>query len=383
MTKRNNKKDFKDRLAALAIYLELSESTNSNTFVSSTEMTKRLEDKYGKENAPSHNTVAKYLKALMDYSEDLSIDVRRGNSRQGYCLADREFSEWEIRLFVEAILNSKSLSNIDKKNIIDKCYMHLGKDSSEELNDIYYYLFDSKTKKKKSVDIEETLEAITEAINKNNKIIIGTRISNKPITQKYSYPRKISPYRIFTYDNILYLIYGTNSIVSDKTLLQFDELERIEYIKTLNEKSYPITSIVGYENGIDEKRLRKDPFGYLTKSDDEMIIAEIILEDELAINNSKSEIEKEFGYSVSFCKDKNKNYVYIQDDYEKCLNWFLFHSREYKVTAPKFMVKLLKYYTRNMFITYADEDMNLKEYPNEFYPIKYITKQNKRYYVKR
>ena len=109
---RNSKKDLKDRLGALMIYLELKDCTDEKTFISSIDMTKRLEERYGKENAPSHNTVAKYLKAMKDYSEELEIDVRKGNSKQGYCLADREFSEYEIQIFVDAVVNSKSLNEI-------------------------------------------------------------------------------------------------------------------------------------------------------------------------------------------------------------------------------------------------------------------------------
>ena len=200
---RNNKKDLKDRLGALMIYLELKECTNETTFISSLDMTKRLEKRYGKENVPSHNTVARYLKAMKDYSDNLDIDVRKGNSRQGYCLASREFSEWEINFFVENIISSKTLSSTDKEYLISKCFRHLDIMDSEEQERIISYITDAKKIRSKNRiennDIRNIISVMTDAIKENKMIVVTFDALNER--------EMISPYRIFSQENDLYLMY--------------------------------------------------------------------------------------------------------------------------------------------------------------------------------
>ena len=375
----------KKRLAALMVYLELKECTDPDTFIDSRTLSKRLEDKYGRENRPSHNTVAAILKDMKECSELLDIDVRRGNSRQGYCLAEREFSEWEINLFAETVLNSKTLSAIDKKNLIDKLYNHLGSVSDQKINAVYDLLFSNKKKNKKKdtrakQDKEDTLTDLSYAISKNRQVevFVNEQSIQPSKVATIRFKRTIHPYRIFEKNHSSYLVYGR--IVLDRLLVFYNRIDDIEVLSVKKDKIHPIENARGFEKGLDEKKLRKDPFGYITKSDGDTVIAEAIIKDEKAMMISKQEVELEFGDSVSFYRDKDSEYLYINDDFEKCLHWFLLHSSEYRVISPESFVDLLRIHTTNMYKTYGGSSLDTSKYKDEQTPIKYMYK-NKRSYV--
>ena len=379
--------ELKTRLASLMVYLELRECTNARTFISYRDLEKRLEEKYGKELRPSKNTIYEILREMVDRSEELGVDIIRGNSRQGYALRNREFEEWEIDLFVEVILNSKTLSAVDKKNLIDKCFNYLGPVSEKRMDEIYDYLFGKSSLKVKNKavekpNVEETLEMISSAINSGSQIdveILYHQIGyDKTYTAKIK--RTIHPYRVFERNNISYLVYGQS--IKDRMLVLYDKIDNINVLRIKKDKAVPIESINEFKKGIDEKRLRKDPFGYLTQSDKEILVAESLIDDEKTARIAKREVEEFFKGNVTFYHDKEKDYIYINDDFEKNLNWFLLHSKEYRIISPESMVQLMKTHTANMYKTYLDGNSEIKKYQDERTAIEYMYRNKRTYLTK-
>ena len=353
---KNRKEDMKDRLAALMIYLELKACTNPNTFISSTDLMTRLEERYGKENAPSHNTVAKYLKAMSEYSDDLGIDVRKGNSRQGYCLAEREFSETEIRIFIEAILNSKTLSAYDKKEMVDKCFLHLGYED-EEIEGINDYLLNTKEEKHKKKtereDIQKTLEILQSAI-RNKKQVSFQRLPSmqqKDSNVRVYFRHCVSPYKVFTYEDTIYLMYGLQnrmSKVMKPFILNYIPVKDIHEIALVKGNNYyPIENYEPFRNGISEAKLRKDPFGYIKERKKETVRLELFSDSETRVKRIKRSLQEQFGEDVSFGTANGKTYAYIPGEATGLEEYLLNNSDKCIVVAPEkwkigFRIKLKK-----------------------------------------
>ena len=369
---KNKKEEMKDRLAALMIYLELKECTNPDTFISSTDLMIRLEDRYGKENVPSHNTVAKYLKAMAEYSEELGIDVRKGNSRQGYCLADREFSVAEINLFIEAILNSKTLTSDDKKEMIDKCYTHLGFEDAE-VERLYDYLFDVRKKRKKQriedEDMQEILNTLQKAIDSKTQIRFqdfpARNSSDREHNMRQYVSHTVSPYKIFTYGDISYLMYGfeTRSSLMKPFMVNYKPIHDIHGVRLASKKGYyPIENYEPFKNGIDETKLRKDPFKYIREGTEDTVRLEIIVPSGVKTGIVKRELQSLFREDVEFGTSNGRNYAYISGHSDRLTDYLFQNSNKCIVVGPE---KWKKSFKRKLGQVYKNYGGRISEFEIE------------------
>ena len=368
---RNKKADLKDRLAALMIYKKLKEESNPEVFISSMEMTRLLEEEYGKENAPSHNTVAKYLKAMKDYSEELEIDVRRGNNKQGYCLGGREFSDWEMDLLVSAAMNSKTLSTEDKRDIIFKCYSHLGY-GSEEIGIIFDYLKESKDKRKKQKqeekeNVPEILEKLNKAIREKKQIkmyLVNKKSSETNISDKHVF-FVVSPYKVFTFNDSTYLMFGKeikNSKVMKSFIVSYREIRDIYDIEILCSKNYcPIENYEPFKDGINQTKLNRDPFCYIRQKENEPVQIEIVSSNDYTIASIKERLKKEFNEDVDFAHKRDRQIAYIYGNKEKCMQFLFWYSDVCMVTGPEEFKKQFKSKLMRTFMRY---DSHKKNYSN-------------------
>ena len=364
----------KKRLSSLMVYLELKDNTNYQTYLDTRTISKNLEEKFGAKNRPSHNTVAAILKDMKECGDLIGVDVKRGNSRQGYCLAEREFSNWEINLFIEAIINNKTLTLYEKKDLIDKCIKHLGYISDEEYGKIIDPLYESANDKDiENIDIDETLHKLNKAISEKKKVIIHkyvpVTLNNKTIKHKF-YTRPIHPYRIIEINKTLYLIFGYNpseAVINnnqkkstDKLIINIQEIKNMDVIRILKDSVTDIKTIEGFEHGLDEKKLRNDPIGYIKKRH-ETIQAELLIQDKGRKEKAIKDLEKTFGDNATILYGNKKDLIYVDADYDKCLKYFLYHSSEFKVVSPIDLVSTIREITNNLFLTYG-KNLKHEEY---------------------
>lgn len=366
---RNKKADLKDRLAALMIYKKLKEESNPDVFISTLEMTRLLEEQYGKENAPSHNTVAKYLKAMKDYSEELEIDVRRGNRKQGYCLGEREFADWEMDLLVSTVMKSKTLSTEDKRDVIFKCYNHLGY-GSEEIGVIFDYLKESKDRRKKLK--QEEKENVPEILGKLNKAIrekkqIKMYLSNDHSSTGSSSDKHaffiVNPYKIFTFNDATYLIYGKeikNSKTMEPFIVSYREIRSIFDVKILDGKNYcSIEKFEPFKNGINQTKLNRDPFGYIKQKENEAVQIEIVSSNDYTIASIKEKLKKEFNEDVEFAHKGNRQIVFMYGNKKKIMQFLFEYSDVCILTGPE---KFKKQFKSKLMRTFLKYDSHKKNY---------------------
>ena len=353
MTKiKNTKKELKDRLAALMIYKELKESTNENIFISSTDLSKNLKEKYGKDNAPSHNTVARYLKAMKDYGDVLEIDIRKGNSKQGYCLASREFSKLEMSILIDATIKNKTLSQLEKKEIIDKCINYLGLDiNDDEYIKIINELMKSKNKnhkeKRDNTEIINTLEKATHKHLQAEMILMSNYAGTKNTNTK---SLTINPYKLFQQDHKFYLLYSikdfneeNKNIPAYMRQVTISEISDIFEVKILNNKDYyPIEKFDDYKDGIDEVEFNKDPFKYIFDRNNKAIEIELIDNPNKEIEHTKRIMKKEFNENVVFYHQGDREIAYVSDNIRKIDNFLLNNFNNCFVIGPEDYVETFK-----------------------------------------
>ena len=375
---RNKKVDLKDRLAALMIYKKLKEESNPDVFISSTEMTRMLEEEYGKENVPSHNTVAKYLKAMKNYSEELKIDVRRGNSKQGYCLGEREFSPWEMELLISAAMNSKTLAIDNKREVIYKCYKHLGV-GEDKIKIITDNLTETENRRKKhkiaeNKNIPEILETLNEAIRDKKQVRIYLKRRHSPDSDSSnSLPLgTVSPYKIFIFNDRTYLMYRKESrlysIEEHPFLLTYRQISDISDVRILDSGNYiPLEDYEPFKNGIDQARFSRDPFGYIRQRENEAVQIEIVSSNEYTVARIKDTLKEEFGENVEFVRQKDRQLAYIYGDEEKCMQFLFWYSNICIVVGPekwkrKFKSKLIE--TAKRYDSHKEHYINMLGFIN-------------------
>lgn len=365
----------KKRLSSLMVYLDLKENSSFETMLSKRTIEKNLEEKYGKENRPSHNTIGLILKDMKDNSELLDIDVRKGNQKQGYYLANREFNEWEINLFVEAIINSKTLDTFEKKELIEKCFNHLGLLGGEEVEKIIDSLYGKEVSINDEINVQENLELINKAIKNNKKIKVFVYYGGSNNRIRIRFLKIISPYKVFGVNNHLYLLYfykpKSNSSRNEEDIyLRYERIENLKVKGFLKEDAYDIRKVKGFEKGFDEKKFRKNPLAYISGCSEQTVVAEIIKENVKNERQLKKDLTKYFINEFEIMKNSSKEFLYLNDqiDLKKSYEFFLTRSDIYKVTKPLELAMTLKHHAINMFKTYMEEKTNNEEYqyePNE------------------
>lgn len=177
---------------------------------------------------------------------DAGYDI--GSRRQGSYIESREFEDSELRLLIDGVLQSKHITVKHSKDLIDKLAGLSNKYFRSHVKNVYSVNDWSKTENQAlfyNIDIID--EAILEGKQVEydyNKYGIDRKL------HKSSFQR-VSPYHLILHNQRYYLM-GYSSYWGNMT---FHRLDRITNMRISENASIPITSIKGYENGIDFKKI--------------------------------------------------------------------------------------------------------------------------------
>lgn len=104
--------DNSNKKVLIFLILEiLQEYTDANHRLEQQEIVKLLHQKYGVK--CDRRTVKNNIIALIDFGYNISID-------DGYCLLNRKFDDAELRMLIDSVLFSKTISKKQAKVLIDK-----------------------------------------------------------------------------------------------------------------------------------------------------------------------------------------------------------------------------------------------------------------------
>ena len=210
--------------------------SDENHALTQQEIIKLLKQNYGME--CDRRSVKNNVESLKEMEYDISMD-------KGYRLMSREFDDSELRILIDSVLFSKSISTKQAKDIIEKIrkigsnYFNAKVSHVSNLPDIH------RTKNKQAM---YALDTINDAISVKRKISfiyneMGTDLKLHPKRQE---PYIVNPYQIVANNSRFYLI-GNYDKYDNVAHIRID---RMTDVRMLEEKAKPMKQIPELANGL-------------------------------------------------------------------------------------------------------------------------------------
>ena len=256
------------KLALLRIWQILQKHSDYDHPLTQEDIIKYLENDYGIE--MERKAVGKNIADL----RDAGIDI--GSRRAGSYIDSREFEDSELKLLIDGVLQSKYITAKHSKDLIEKLCGLSNKYFRSHVKNVYSVNDWSKTENQAlfyNIDVVDEAIATEKQVQYDyNKYGVDAKL------HKSSFQR-VSPYQLILHNQRYYLM-GYSDYWGNMT---FHRLDRISNMRIYDKPATPITSVKGYENGIDFKQIASTmPYMYTDKPEriefiaDEFIVDQIV-----------------------------------------------------------------------------------------------------------
>ncbi len=166
------------------------------------------------------------------------------SSRAGTYLAERKFEDSELHLLIDGVLSSRHITAKHSKDLIDKLCGLSNKYFASHMKHIHSV---NDWNKSENQNLFYNIELIDEAIENSKQV--------KFDYNKYGTDKKLhktathtaSPYQLILHNQRYYLM----ALNERHGNIIYYKVDRITNMSVTKEKSTPIRSVKGYENGID------------------------------------------------------------------------------------------------------------------------------------
>ena len=182
-------------------------------------------------------SVKNNILSLNEWGYDISME-------QGYYLAEREFEDVELRMLIDSVLFSRTVSEVQAKQLIDKLRKKGNKYFSAKVSHICHVQDLQHTDNKQVV---YSLDIINDAISEKKKISF---VYNRYGKDGKLFPRRteryiVNPYQIVANNGRYYLIgnYDTYSNISHY------RIDKMTSVQIYDETVKPIQEVEGCEHG--------------------------------------------------------------------------------------------------------------------------------------
>lgn len=176
------------------------------------------------------------------YLKELGYDI---SMEKGYRLLEREFDDTELRILIDSVLFSKSISMRQAKGLIEKLrklasnYFNAKVSHVSNLPDLH------RTTNKQAM---YSLDCINDAISEKKKLgfiynYVGTDLKLHP---KREEPYIVNPYQIVANNGRFYLICNYDKYDN----VAHVRIDRMTDVMVLDEKIKPMKQVEGLENGL-------------------------------------------------------------------------------------------------------------------------------------
>ena len=255
------------KLAILRIWQILLKHSDYDHPLTQEEIIKYLESDYGIE--MERKAVGKNIADL----RDAGIDI--GSRRAGSYIDSREFENSELKLLIDGVLQSKHITARHSKDLIEKLCGLSNKYFRSHVKNVYSVNDWSKTENQAifyNIDIVDEAIATGKQVQYDyNKYGVDAKL------HKSSFQR-VSPYQLILHNQRYYLM-GYSDYWGNMT---FHRLDRISNMRLYDKPATPITSVKGYENGIDFKQIASTmPYMYTDTPERIEFIAEEWIVDQI------------------------------------------------------------------------------------------------------
>ena len=255
------------KLALLRIWQILQKHSDYDHPMTQEDIIKYLESDYGIE--MERKAVGKNIADL----RDAGIDI--GSRRAGSYINSREFEDSELKLMIDGVLQSKHITARHSKDLIEKLCGLSNKYFRSHVKNVYSVNDWSKTENQAlfyNIDVVDEAIATGKQVQYDyNKYGVDAKL------HKSSFQR-VSPYQLILHNQRYYLM-GYSDYWGNMT---FHRLDRISNMRLYDKPATPITSVKGYENGIDFKQIASTmPYMYTDTPERIEFIADEFIVDQI------------------------------------------------------------------------------------------------------
>ncbi len=259
---------------------------------------------------------------------DAGIEI--GSCRAGSYIDSREFEDSELRLLIDGVLQSKHITAKHSKDLIERLCGLSNKYFRSHVKNVYSVNDWSKTENQ---SIFYNIDVIDEAIATGKQVQYDYNKYGIDAKLHKSSFQRVSPYQLILHNQRYYLM-GYSSYWGNMT---FHRLDRITNMRVYDKPATPITSVKGYENGIDFKQIASTmPYMYTDAPERIEFIADEYIVDQ---------IFDWFGTDIRMSKlpdDDKKVKVELVASPNAMEHWALQYLNYVEVTKPESLRKRIK-----------------------------------------
>lgn len=293
-----------------------------------------LKSDYGVEKIDRRSVKANCL-SLYDMGYDISME-----DGQGYYMASREFEDAELRILIDSVLFSKSISDSYAKRLIEKL-MGLGNK-----------YFDTKVSNVKTTPLVQrtdnkqvlfTVSAINDALDKKKKISFrynkyGTDFKMHDQGRDYI----VSPFQMVASNGRYYLL-GNNDIYDD---ISYFRIDKMTDVKILEEKAKPAKDVKGLGDSLNlSKHLAEHIYMFCGESLNVVLKTDVGMMDTLVDWFGKDfRILEEKGNELKVAVRCNENAIFY---------WALQYGASVEVLEPRSLREDLAKTINDMVLKYS------------------------------
>ena len=255
------------KLALLRIWQILLKHSDYDHPMTQEDIIKYLKSEYGIE--MERKAIGKNIADL----RDAGIEI--GSCRAGSYIDSREFEDSELKLLIDGVLQSKHITARHSKDLIEKLCGLSNKYFRSHVKNVYSVNDWSKTDNQAlfyNIDVVDEAIATGKQVQYDyNKYGVDAKL------HKSSFQR-VSPYQLILHNQRYYLM-GYSDYWGN---MAFHRLDHISNMRIYDKPATPITSVKGYENGIDFKQIASTmPYMYTDTPERIEFIADTYVVDQI------------------------------------------------------------------------------------------------------
>ena len=295
--------------------------SDENHSLTQQEIIKLLDKNYGME--CDRRSVKSNVLSLKEMGYDISME-------KGYKLLSREFDDAELRILIDSVLFSKSISTRQARGLIDKIRSLASNYFNAKVSHVCNLPELNRTTNKQAM---YSLDVINDAISEHKQISF---IYNEMGTDFKLHPKReeeyiVNPYQIVANNGKFYLISNYDKY---DNVAHF-RIDRMTDVRMLTIKAKPMKQVKGLENGLNLPKHMAEHI-YMFSGDSEMVKIKTTAD-------MMTELTDWFGTDFSVMKqDGNEIIARVRCNLGAMKYWALQYGPHVEVLAPDSLRKQLK-----------------------------------------
>ena len=182
----------------------------------------------------------------VSYLKEMGFDIE--STANGTYLASRKLENAELRLLIDSVLSSRNVNSTHSEQLINKLIALGGRNFKSHVKHVYSVKEWDKSDNKAFF---YNIDVIDEAIEQGKKISFNYNKIGLDKKLHVSKPHVGSPYQMLLHNQRYYLMMFDEMFDE----VGFYRMDKITDIEVLNDNSKPLRENVGFEKGIDYKRI--------------------------------------------------------------------------------------------------------------------------------